>query len=216
VEWLQQLDATVFRFINQTLSNPLFDKLMPFLSGNVFFAPAVVIAAFLMIWKDRLRGGLCVLMLALIVWPGDSFITDPIRDTIRRPRPFVTMPETRLPAGHGGKLGMPSSHAANWGAATMILFIYYRRSLWITAPLAFAVCFSRVYNGVHYPGDVLAGSMLGASYAAILVFTFDAVWRWLGRMLFPSFLGKLPTLIARQPSTRPGNRENSADETPQT
>jgi membrane-associated phospholipid phosphatase len=46
---------------------------------------------------------------------------------------------------------MPSSHAANWFAATMILFIYYRRSLWFMLPGAILVSFSRIYNGVALP-----------------------------------------------------------------
>jgi len=47
----------------------------------------------------------------------------------------------------------------------MILFIFYRRSCWFMLPLALAVSFSRVYNGVHYPGDVLVGAIVGAGYA---------------------------------------------------
>ena len=71
----------------------------------------------------------------------------------------------------GDYASMPSSHAANWFAATMILFVYYRRSLWFMLPGAMLVSFSRIYNGVHYPSDVLAGAILGAGYAAASVWT---------------------------------------------
>jgi undecaprenyl-diphosphatase len=199
MHWVLQCDTALFRFINHSLSNPFFDWLMPLLSGNILFFPTVVVVGLWLLWKDRTRGALCVLMLLLIVGPGDTLITDAIRDAIGRPRPFVVMPETLLPAGRNGKVGMPSSHAANWGATAMILFIYYRRSLRITAPLALAVCFSRVYNGVHYPADVLAGVLLGAAYAGLLVLAFDAGWRWAGNSWFPDLLRRLPSLIRRGP-----------------
>ena len=73
-----------------------------------------------------------------------------------------------MAANTAGRNSMPSSHAANWFAATMIAFLFYRRSLWFMLPMALAVSFSRVYNGVHYPSDVLAGAILGAGYAAAL------------------------------------------------
>ena len=63
------------------------------------------------------------------------------------------------------------SHAANWFAATMVLLIYYRRSVWFMLPMALIVSFSRVYNGVHYPSDVFAGAILKAGYAAAGVWT---------------------------------------------
>jgi 4-amino-4-deoxy-L-arabinose transferase-like glycosyltransferase len=90
---------------------------------------------------------------------------------------------------------MPSSHAANWFAATMILFIYYRRSLWFMLPMALAVSFSRVYNGVHYPGDVLVGAILGAGYAAAGVIALQAGWRWIGKKWFPVWHAQLPSLL---------------------
>jgi hypothetical protein len=54
LSWLQNLDVDLFRFINGTLSNPVLDRAMPFVSGNAFFAPALVIIGVLL-FKDGAR-----------------------------------------------------------------------------------------------------------------------------------------------------------------
>lgn len=203
MDLIESLDRSLFCFINQTMSNAVFDVLMPFLSRNVLFIPFVVLAVIWMIWKYRARGLVCVLMLGVIVGPGDKFITNKIKQAIGRPRPYLVIPETRPSTGKRVPVGMPSSHAANWGSAGMILFLYFRRSLWITFPLGVAVSYSRIYNGVHYPSDVLVGYLLGATYAALLVWTFDAAWRHLGAKYFPRRLEQLPTLIISSPPGPP-------------
>jgi 4-amino-4-deoxy-L-arabinose transferase-like glycosyltransferase/membrane-associated phospholipid phosphatase len=219
VHWLQALDVGLFRFINQTLNNPVFDVLMPFASGNRFFIPGVLVAAALLLWKGGARGRLCVLMLVLILWPGDSFICNTIKHAIARPRPFEALEDVRLPGyglrngapvvtmgrpqdtaspspGRTGYSSMPSSHAANWFAGTMIFLLYYRRSWRFMLPMACVVSFSRVYNGVHYPSDVLAGAILGAGYAAAGLWAFDALWQWGGQRWFPLWCETLPSLLS--------------------
>jgi membrane-associated phospholipid phosphatase len=219
VDWLQTVDVALFRFINETLSNPLFDGLMPFASGNLFFLPAVLGLALWMVWKGGTRGRLCVLMLALIVGPGDGLICKTIKDTVARPRPYVALPDVRLPgarnrhraepmaamgnqesglgrvSGRPGYRSMPSSHAANWFAAGMICLAYYRRSWRLMLPLACLVSFSRVYNGVHYPSDVLAGAILGAGYAVAGLWAVNSLWQWIGPKWFPCWWEALPTLV---------------------
>ena len=69
--WLQSADAALFRFINQSLSNPLFDWLMPILSGNKLFVPMVLVAAAMLIWRQRTKGALCVAFVLLVVALGD-------------------------------------------------------------------------------------------------------------------------------------------------
>src|SRR5262245_49924359 len=71
---------------------------MPFASGNRYFIPVLIIALLLLLWKGRARGRLCVLMIALILWPGDSFICNTLKQAIGRPRPPLTHPEVNLPA----------------------------------------------------------------------------------------------------------------------
>src|SRR6266536_2048446 len=165
MEWLLKLDIDVFRLINETGSNPLFDKIMPFISGNALFYPAIVILGLLLIWKGRSRGIICILMLALSVGLCDGWICRLIKEVVARPRPFLMLSDVHCLIGKGGSFSMPSSHAANWFAAVMVAAVYYRRSLWFTLPLAMLVSYSRVYNGVHYPSDVLVGGLLGAGFA---------------------------------------------------
>src|SRR5260370_21100003 len=97
--------------------------------------------------------------------------------------------------GRSDSGSMLSSHAANWFAATMVLFIYYRRSIRFMLPMALLVSFSRIYNGVHYPRDVLVGAIPGAGYAACGVWTLDALWRWAGQRWFPLWWSQIPSLL---------------------
>jgi membrane-associated phospholipid phosphatase len=195
MDWLLRMDTEFFRFVNGKLANPVFDQLMPFLSGNKYFMPALLVGGLIFLWKGRLRAGICALMLALILPLGDGYLCRPIKAVVGRPRPFWTVPEARLLVGKSGSGSFPSSHAANWFAAAMIGFIYFRRSAWLTMPLGSLVSFSRVYNGVHYPGDVIGGAILGAGYAAAGVWGLDALWGWLGSKYFPLWWEKLPSLM---------------------
>jgi membrane-associated phospholipid phosphatase len=232
MHWLQSLDAELFRFINLTLVNPILDVGMPLASHNTFFGPLVLVAVVLLVWKGRARGALCVLMLVVILPLGDGMICNKLKHAIERPRPFAVMPDVHRPGSSassdsmappapaqegqtpppsyppGSLTSMPSSHAANWFAATMILFIYYRRSLWFMLPAAIVVGFSRIYNGVHYPSDVLVGAVLGAGYAAAGVWSLNALWQWTGRKWFPLWWTTLPSLLAPCPRTESAEDED--------
>ena len=72
MHWLQTLDTSLFRFINGSLSNPLFDSVMPWVSGNRFFAPLVLLAAAVLVWRGRTQALICVLALATVVPLGDQ------------------------------------------------------------------------------------------------------------------------------------------------
>ena len=223
MHWLHTLDVGVFRFINGTLSNPFFDVLMPFASGNKFFFPVLAIVGMLLLWKGGKRGWICLLMAVLILGPGDSYVCNTIKHAIARPRPFVTLanvnqpmtrdkirparppamenPENGSPVNLPSHNSMPSSHAANWFAATMICYVFYRRSWRFMLPLACLVSFSRVYNGVHYPSDVLAGAILGAGYAVAGMWAIETLWRFAGQRWFPLWWEQLPSLVNVRPST---------------
>jgi membrane-associated phospholipid phosphatase len=197
MHWLQTLDVGLLRFINLTLSNRFFDVLMPFLSGNALFVPAVILGAAILICKGGRRGLICVVMLVLIVWMGDSLVCNTIKHATERLRPCNVYPDIHALIGRSDSFSLPSSHAANWFAATALLLLFYPRSWRITLPLACAVSFSRVYNGVHYPSDVLAGAILGAGYSIAAAWSADRLWLWAGQKWFPLWWRKMPYLIER-------------------
>jgi undecaprenyl-diphosphatase len=188
VSALQSIDTALFRFINETLANPFFDRVMPWLAGGWWFNAFLLLAGVLVLWRGGARARVLVLMLAIIVPIGDGWITNRIKHAVGRERPCLVVDSVRLPmrlenpradddnpfhrgCAHSGS--MPSGHTTNWFAATMVAWIYYRRALRFMLPLASLVAFSRVYNGVHYPGDVIAGAIIGAGYGAALALTLE-------------------------------------------
>ncbi len=227
MHWLQILDTDLFLFFNRSFVNPFFDWLMPVLSGsggakNVLLAAAITSGVALLIFGKQ-RARVCVLMLALIVGTNDGLVCNTLKHAVGRARPFVTLPEARLfgnvgkgyippeinaqgvdmAASKGSHNSMPSSHAANWFCATMVLFLFYRKSLWFMLPLALAVSFSRLYNGVHYPSDVLAGAIIGAGYAAAAAIALESLWQFIGPKWFPHLHTKSPVLVPNLKIGRP-------------
>ena len=197
MNWLEALDAAGFRLVNQSLGAPFLDALMPFLSGNAFFTPALLVLAIGLLWKGGARGRVCVLMLVLGLAASNS-LSDLFKHLFARPRPFDALPDVRLLVGRGGSYSMPSGHAANWFGALVISAAYYRRSWRVLAPLAAAVACSRVYNGVHYPSDVLAGALLGSGTGLGLLWGCERLWQAAGPRWFPLWWRQFPSLRRAQ------------------
>jgi 4-amino-4-deoxy-L-arabinose transferase-like glycosyltransferase/membrane-associated phospholipid phosphatase len=215
MHWLQTLDTNLFHFINRSLSNPFCDWLMPILSGNVWFIPLAILLVLCVLCFGNTRARLCALIIILVIALGDPLVVSTIKKAIARPRPFVALPEDRLfgtvgkghiPLGPNGndlaaqpnkdnRDSMPSAHAANWAAMTMVMFLFYRRSLWLMLPLALVVCFSRIYNGMHYPSDILVGGILGAGYSIAGITVLQAAWNFIGKIFFPQWYERLPLLL---------------------
>jgi membrane-associated phospholipid phosphatase len=216
MHWLQALDAGLFRLINLKLANPVFDAVMPFASGTgtsraIAFTLAAA-AGILLVWKGGARGVLCVLMLVLAVSLTDGFVCNTIKHAVGRERPFLVLPDARCLIGKGGSGSMPSSHAANWFTALIVMLVYYRRSVWCMLPVAAVVSYSRVYNGVHYPSDVLAGAILGAGVAAATLTLLNTLWGWAGKRWFPLWWEAVPSLLA--PPGRRAAEEDGEGELP--
>jgi membrane-associated phospholipid phosphatase len=191
---LQSLDVSLFRFINSSLSNGFFDVLMPFMSDSPLLTCALFLICVWLVFAGGARGRICVMMLILSLCLGNWLVVDTVKHLVGRLRPFHVLTDVRLRVGMGDSYAMPSSHAANWFSMATVLFVYYRRSIWAMLPLAVLVSFSRIYNGVHYPSDVLAGAILGMGYSFAVIFGFDRLWQFAGARWFPVWHARLASL----------------------
>jgi len=107
-----------------------------------------------------------------------TFITTGLKYTFKRPRPFTKDPYL-VPASSAGSYSFPSGHTSEAFATATSLTMAYPK--WYVAAPAYAwaatVGYSRMYLGVHYPTDVLAGAVVGAG-SAWLMYKAN---KWLGR-----------------------------------
>lgn len=171
------------------------DGAMRFLSGNAFFAPALGLLALALLWRGGRRGRIFVVILATAAGLANALVADPLKRGIRRPRPYAVLPDVVLRVGRGNPLGsMPSAHAMNCGLMATVAGWYYRRSLRFTAPVAVGVAVSRVYNGAHFPSDVLTGAALGVASGLVVIHVADQAWRWAGSRWMPGKLAAMPSL----------------------
>lgn len=83
----------------------------------------------------------------------------------------------------GGRYGFPSCHAANTFALCTLLSLVFRRCRFTIAMIVWALlnCYSRIYLGVHYPGDILAGTAIGCLYGTAMYFiSYFIIAHWKG------------------------------------
>jgi len=137
---------------------------------NYWIAPLLIVWLAL-IWKGGRQGRMAAILVLLAIGASDFVSARILKPGIGRVRPCHELEEVRLLVSCGGKHAFPSSHAANAFAAALTLAYFYRRYARYLMGFAFLIGFSRIVVGVHYPGDVLGGFVLGGLIAALLLFS---------------------------------------------
>ena len=126
----------------------------------------------LILWQSDVRLRWLVLVSILNMAATDQLASHVFKPRIERARPCQIMENIKLLVNCGAGFAMPSSHAANaFGQAAIfgLLLEKVRLPLIILASL---VAFSRVFVGVHFVGDILAGALLGLFAGLILMLLF--------------------------------------------
>lgn len=162
LQQLSRADTALFRWINQGQRNPLFDGFMPFVTEAGNWSVAILVAWTALLLFGGRRGRTAALWIVPLIALSDQASSNFLKDFFARTRPCNVLQDVHLLVGCGSSFAMPSSHAANFGAAAVHLGWFYRRSVPLLGGLALLVGYSRVYVGVHYPFDVLVGFGVGA------------------------------------------------------
>jgi undecaprenyl-diphosphatase len=165
MDFITQLDADLFHLVNSSLTSPVLDAVMPYVTEKFNFLGAIIVAAILIVALGKRQDRVGLLVLVVLVFASD-FVCAELKDLFERVRPCNAM-DVRLLVGCGKSYSFPSGHATNIFSAMVFLTIRYRRFAPLFLLIATAVAYSRVYVGVHYPLDVLGGAVLGTSMAFV-------------------------------------------------
>jgi len=166
----ETLDIKIFFLINQSLSNPVFDFIMPLITNKNNWVLIIISLLFYLAILNGRRGQIAFVILIITIGFTDSFSSFILKPYIGRIRPSHDIYEyINLLVAKGGKWSMPSNHAANISAIAVVLSYFYDKMKIPLYSLAGIISFSRVYVGVHYPADVLVGGVFGYGIAWLIL-----------------------------------------------
>jgi undecaprenyl-diphosphatase len=163
----QHLDQQLFLFLNSH-NSPFWDTVMYTLSGRVIWAPLYLAILLYLGFTYKRKFIVILLLIALAVTLADQGSVQLFKNIFHRLRPChepSLAGIVHLVKGEcGGLYGFVSSHATNSFNVALLSLMFIKRR-WYTISIiiwASLVSYSRIYLGVHYPGDVICGALLGA------------------------------------------------------
>ena len=174
----QDLD---FRVLQQIESHrtPAMTHVMSWTSNSLVLAPAVPIGMMGAGWaadnRDLLRSG-CVTGISFVT---ALALTEGLKWTVQRPRPYVEWPDDLHPVRTTFGYSFPSGHTSPTFATATSLSLCYPKWYVVVPSMLWAagVGFSRLYLGVHYPSDVLTGALVGTASALLAYGIFQNLWK---------------------------------------
>jgi len=160
---VEAIDRAAFVLINNTLRHVLLDELMPLVTEKWNFVVPLALVVLYLLGKGGRQGRMIVLCAVVLVVCADASATA-LRSYFQRARPCQALEGVRLLVGCSDTFSFPSNHATNAFALAAFFATYYRQRAVLLFTIAALVGYSRIYVGVHYPTDVLAGACLGVAF----------------------------------------------------
>lgn len=187
MEMLNEIDSSIFLFLNGLHADWL-DGPMTLISDRWTWLPFYFFMAAVVVVRAGLRIGIVIIIATLlVVCMSDWICASVIRPWIERLRPCnLDNPLSEfthiVDDYRGGQYGFPSCHAANTLGLSLFL-TNVMRCRWIAILLfvwAGVVSYSRIYIGVHYPGDIFVGGLVGTAVAmAVYKHLCERALKWL-------------------------------------
>ena len=190
MDTLLELDKDLLIFLNSFHADWL-DPIMFWLTKTIVWLPLYLFLLYLSIRQFKKQTWVVLVGIGLTILLADqitSGLMKPFFERLRPSRDPGLEGLIHLVNGYkGGKYGFASGHAANtFGTATFFFLVFRNIHPWIKWIFVWAalMTYTRIYLGVHYPGDILVGGMIGCSVG------------WIGYKTFSLILRKLNTPIA--------------------
>ena len=175
---MQNINVELFQFFNHSLENPFFNAFMPFIThfGGFIWLVVIMLLVIGYAWIKNKQSLRKIAILTLIALLFSDLIVFCIKHLINAPRPFISLSNVNLLIAENDPYSFPSGHVTST-FSVVTFFILNMKELakkhYMLADIALiifaiVIMFSRVYVGVHYPGDVLAGAIIGICGAFII------------------------------------------------
>lgn len=173
MEQILQFDFSVLNWIQQTMRNDVLDYVMAFFSAIGHAGLIWIIAGVILLFFRKTRvTGMIMLAAMLVGYLAGDLVLKPL---VQRPRPFVFNPAVKLFISPPSGYSFPSGHSTCAASAATVLLKRNKTLGLIALPVALLIMFSRLYNYVHFPTDVLTGMLLGICTAVIMLLIARAV-----------------------------------------
>lgn len=166
MESLIHMDGNILLFIQENIRNPVLDPVMQVITslGNAGII-WILLTIFLLAFRRTRKIGImsaCALVCSLLV---NNIL---LKNLVARVRPYIAVEGLVPIVPRPSEFSFPSGHAGSSFASGSVLYRRLPKKCGIPILiLAILISFSRLYVGVHYPTDVLAGMLtgIGCSYA---------------------------------------------------
>jgi undecaprenyl-diphosphatase len=182
IEKLKTWDEELFLWLNAQRVDWL-DPIMFQISATITWLPLFIFLIYLIFKSDRANAWWILGGVALTILAADQFASGFLKPLVERLRPCHDPRWEGVMFNYqrcGGLYGFVSSHAANTFGVTVFLNLKLKGKVkhlrWLYV-YAVVVSYSRIYLGVHYPGDVIAGALIGTFFAWVCWFLIVFVKR---------------------------------------
>ncbi|MGN6399450.1 MAG: phosphatase PAP2 family protein [Flavisolibacter sp.] len=183
MQQILEADRHLFNLINNKWHNSLFDVLMPLVRQANFWLPLYLFLLIFALLNIKKSGWFILLMIATVALT-DMLSSHIIKNHIFRLRPCqdASLADTiRILVNYCPQSSsFTSSHGANhFGMATFASITLYRYAgkwIYLTYLWAFLIIYAQVYVGVHYPIDVVSGGIVGVMAGLLTSWIYQKKW----------------------------------------